>query len=111
MTDAVVFACDANYAPYAYFAGRQIAMAHPDRSFDICVFSMDALTPPPAIAQLGIECRRIPGANPFEDAVHQTRHTAATYLRRVRSKLRALGHDVDTKLALRDAATSLRLLD
>ncbi len=80
MTDAVVFACDANYAPYAYFAGRQIAMAHPDRSFDICVFSMDALTPPPAIAQLGIECRRIPGANPFEDAVHQTRHTAATYL-------------------------------
>jgi len=35
--DAVVFACDRNYAPYAKFAATQIAVLSPARGFDICI--------------------------------------------------------------------------
>ena len=77
---AVVFACDRNYAPYAFFAGRQIANAHPERSFDICVFSTDRLEMPKEIEDLGIKYRPIEKGNPFQNELFPTRHGAATYL-------------------------------
>lgn len=79
--NAVVMACDKNYAPYALFLASQIALSHPDRNFDICIFSQDVLELPPGLAELGINLEIIPGQNPFSNGPNPSRHGAAAYLR------------------------------
>ncbi len=79
--NAVVMACDKNYAPYALFLASQIASSHPDRNFDICIFSQDVLELPAGLAELGITLEMIPGQNPFSNGPNQSRHGAAAYLR------------------------------
>ncbi|MCX7300296.1 MAG: glycosyltransferase family 8 protein [Rhodobacterales bacterium] len=78
---AVVMACDAGYAPYALTLADQIARTHPDRSFDICIFSTDPLTLPPALKQAGFLFETIALRNPFEGGPHQSRHGSEAYLR------------------------------
>lgn len=81
MDYAVVMACDANYAPYALFLASQIALAHPSRNFDICIFSQDLLDVPPALRELGITSETISGENPFRNGPNPSRHGEAAYLR------------------------------
>ncbi len=78
---AVVMACDAGYAPYALTLADQIARAHPDRTFDICLFSAKPLTLPPGLESLGVRLETITAPNPFEDGPNASRHGAETYLR------------------------------
>lgn len=40
---SVVFSVDQNFFPYALFAASQIAAAHPNRDFDICILSTEPL--------------------------------------------------------------------
>lgn len=78
---AVVMACDANYAPYAFFMAEQIALLHPDRTFDICVFSQDDLVLPPGLLGTGLKLMKLPPGNPFRTGTQADRHGAAAYLR------------------------------
>ena len=78
---AVVMACDARYAPYAFFMAEQIALLHPDRTFDICVFSQDNLDLPAALGATGLRLMKLPPGNPFQSGTHADRHGAAAYLR------------------------------
>lgn len=65
--------------------------------------AVDGSDPPPSQVDA-----RLPGAR---EASARTWYCPATYLRRVREKLRALGVAVETKLELRDAALEYGLLD
>jgi lipopolysaccharide biosynthesis glycosyltransferase len=77
---AVVMACDAGYAPYAFALAEQIARTEPGRSFDICIFSAEALTLPQSLLPLGLRLETITGPNPYAGP-NQSRHGSATYLR------------------------------
>jgi lipopolysaccharide biosynthesis glycosyltransferase len=79
--NAVVLACDSNYAPYAFFLAQQIATMHPDRNFDICIFSQDLIEIPEGLRDFGLKLEAIPGGNPFNTCLHLSRHGVATYLR------------------------------
>ncbi len=79
--NAVVLACDANYAPYALFLAQQIATTHPGRNFDICIFSQDVIEIPVGLRHLGLKLESIPGENPFSKSLYLSRHGSATYLR------------------------------
>lgn len=82
--DAVVFACDRNYAPYAKFAAAQIAALNPARSFDICICIPEgdpALASDLADPRLRI-CRIATGGILAPLSLDQ-RRTEATYLRLV----------------------------
>ncbi len=78
---AVVMACDAGYAPYAFALADQIARAHPSRDFDICIFSTDLLTVPATLSRLDVLVEQVPPPNPFLGGLHQSRHGAGAYLR------------------------------
>lgn len=78
---AVVMACNAGYAPYAFCMAEQIARAHPDRDFDICIFSDEALALPPSLAALGLRLVTLGADNPFLDIPNPSRHGHSTYLR------------------------------
>lgn len=57
---AVVFACDRRYLPYALFAAARLAALHPARRFDICLCSLDGdLVVPETLASLGLRVCRI----------------------------------------------------
>jgi lipopolysaccharide biosynthesis glycosyltransferase len=81
MEYAVVLACDSNYAPYAFFVAKQIATMHPNRNFDICIFSQDVIKAPEGLNELGVKLEIISGDNPFSNGPYLSRHGAATYLR------------------------------
>lgn len=53
---AVIFCCDDNYLPYALFAANQIATHHPDRTFDLCLCSLEPLTIPSGLSHLDLRC-------------------------------------------------------
>jgi hypothetical protein len=78
---AVVMACDARYAPYAAALADQIARAHPERGFDICLASAAPLELPDSLGGLGLRRVVMEGANPFAGGPHQSRHGAETFLR------------------------------
>ena len=79
--NAVVLACDAGYLPYALYAAQQIAMAHPQRDFDVTVYCCDAATLPPALADMGVTLGHLDGDNPFAHGPDAGRHGHAAYLR------------------------------
>ncbi len=78
---AVVMACNAGHAPYAFCLAEQIAHAHPDRNFDICIFSDENLTVPATLRALDLRILTWQGRNPFTDAPNLSRHGTATWLR------------------------------
>lgn len=80
-TTAIVMACNAAYAPYALCLAEQIARDHPERSFDICIFSDEPLEVPDTLAPLGVKLISLEGENPFLDTPNFSRHGHSTYLR------------------------------
>ena len=80
---AVVFACDAAYAPYALFAAHQIAaLAGPaqTRGFAIVMAAAESISVPPGLAADGIE---VVDAAPerFDGLILDARRSPAVYLR------------------------------
>ena len=47
---AVVLACNAGYVPYALALLDGLARRHPDRAFDLCLFTDAAIEPPAGLA-------------------------------------------------------------
>lgn len=80
-TSAVVMACDAGYAPYAMVLAQSIIATHPQRDFDIIIFSQDAIIVPEALAAEGLRVEGFARANPYTNGPHVSRHGADTYLR------------------------------
>lgn len=78
---AVVMACNAGHAPYALCMAEQIAQAHPDRDFDICIFSDEVLEIPSSLKGLGVRIITWSDRNPFLNAPNLSRHGRATWLR------------------------------
>ena len=95
---AVVMACNAGHAPYALCLAEQIAEAHPDRDFDICIFSDEILKIPPSLKGLGVRVITWLDANPFVDAPNLSRHGRATWLRLLVPQ--ALAHQYERVLYL-----------
>ncbi|CAN5664367.1 glycosyltransferase [soil metagenome] len=78
---AVVFACDADYAPFAAFAAAQIARLSPGRGFDIVIASMEGLALPASLGWAGIRTCRIETAGAFAGLNLDRRRTESAYLR------------------------------
>ena len=78
---AIVFACDGNYAPFAWFAAAQIAALAPGRDFDICLAAMETPAPVPGLAELGVRLCRVETGGIFADLCRDARRTEAAYLR------------------------------
>jgi len=79
--NAIVMACDASYAPYAFALTKQIIECHPARDFDICIYSALPLFLPKELEKLGIIFELVPLQNPFEGGPNISRHGSETYLR------------------------------
>ena len=77
---AVAFACDGNYLKYALFAAMQLAALAPERDFDICICSTEALAPP-AGALEGLRFCQVRIDASFAGLNLDRRRTEATYLR------------------------------
>jgi hypothetical protein len=79
----VIFACDDNYARFAWFAAAQIARLNPHRDFDICLCAPgeDLAPPPPGLAPLGVRLCRVDTGGIFAGLSLDSRRTEATYLR------------------------------
>ncbi|WP_420023083.1 glycosyltransferase family 8 protein [Cereibacter azotoformans] len=95
---AVIFCCDRNYYPYAMFAAAQIAGRHPDRGFDICIASLEAIEEPHSLSELAVRHCTIDAAHLFADFGLDDRRTAVTYLRLVLPE--AFSEDYDRILYL-----------
>ena len=95
---AVVFCCGMNYLPFAAIAAEQIATAHPDRDFDICIASDAALQLPDTLRPLGLRTVEIPTADEFNGLRLDARQTPAAYLRLALPE--ALSEDYDRLLYL-----------
>lgn len=79
---AVVFACDRHYLPYALFAAARLAALHPARRFDICLCSLDAdLAVPASLSGLGLRVCRIDTGGLLSGLRCDARRTEAAYLR------------------------------
>ena len=78
---AVVMACDEGYLPYAFCLAETIARLHPDRDFDLCVFTPAPADPPAGLAVPDLRVIAPREGNPFLDAQRDARHGMATYLR------------------------------
>lgn len=78
---AVVFCCDANYLPFAALAIHTLLRNNPDRDYDICITSLDALDMPPALEGQGIRMCRIDVGGAFDGMPVSERLTIAAYLR------------------------------
>ena len=79
---AVVFACDANYAPYAQFAAAQIIRLNPRRAFDVCICTSDpALVLADDLARAGGRLCRVDTGGLFGALSLDARRTEAAYLR------------------------------
>jgi lipopolysaccharide biosynthesis glycosyltransferase len=78
---AVVFACDNNYARFALLAAEQIARAHPERDFDICLCSDEDLHLPPGLARHGFRVCRVATGGAFEGLRLDPGKTDVVYLR------------------------------
>lgn len=78
--DAVVIACDAAYHPYASFLAWQLALAQPDRSFDIVIASETPLAAPRVIADLGVRHVTIDAEETLGRLPTDARRSRAAYL-------------------------------
>lgn len=78
---AVVMACNQAYAPYALCLAEQIAQRHPDRKFDICIFSDEQIIIPETLRYIGLRTFRLETSNFLQRAPISSRHSIATYFR------------------------------
>ena len=78
---AVVLACNAGYVPYALALLDGLARRHPDRAFDLCLFTDAAIEPPAGLAFSDLRVIVARGDNPFLAMDGRSRHGTATYLR------------------------------
>ena len=79
---AVVFACDANYAPYAQFAAAQIIRLNPRRNFDVCICTSDPeLVLTDDLARAGGRLCRVDTGGLLSSLSLDGRRTEASYLR------------------------------
>lgn len=78
---AVVFACDQRYSQYTHFAATQIARLKPDRTFDICLCSTEALEPVLTLAGHRLRLCRVEARGLFSGMKVDARRSQATYLR------------------------------
>lgn len=79
--NAVVLCCDANYLPFAALAIHTLVRNNPDRDFDICITSLNALAMPPALAAHDIRMCQIDVGDVFDGMPVSERFTVAAYLR------------------------------
>lgn len=78
---AVVFACDAGYAPYAWFAAERIAALSPGRDFDICLAAMEPPAEAPGLAHVGMRLCHVETGGVFAGLCRDARRSEAAYLR------------------------------
>jgi hypothetical protein len=78
---AIVFACDSNYAPFAWFAAERLARLAPDRDFDICLAAMETPAAVPGLEGIGVRRCRVETGGVFADLCRDARRTEAAYLR------------------------------
>lgn len=78
---AVVFCCDQNYLAFACLAATQIAAAHPDRDFDICLCSDALLSLPKTLEPFGLRLVHVGIDDRFSGLRLDARRTHAAYLR------------------------------
>lgn len=77
----IALACDKNYAPYSIRLARRVAELHPQRDFDICIFSLDNLELPQQCKTLGITTCQIPDQDIAPPHSATGRHGLAAYIR------------------------------
>ncbi len=78
---AVFFCADDRYAPYTLFLAAQIAAAHPDRDFDICIVSSTRPSPHALHQALNIRLVQVDVETVEQRAKVGARIGMATYLR------------------------------
>lgn len=78
---AILLACDANYFPYATLLASQIAQAHPNRSFDICIMSNEDLPECSLIATHDIRLLRFHMPESWASLATDKKITLAAYQR------------------------------
>lgn len=111
---AVVFCCDQNYLPFACLAASQIASAHPDRDFDICLCSDAPLSLPKTLDRFALRLINVDIADRFSGLRLDARRTHAAYLRLALPNALAAEYDrllyLDSDIFFRHGDVS-RLLD
>jgi hypothetical protein len=90
---AVFFCADDRYVPFTLFLAAQIAAAHPDRNFDLCVVSQDRLNPHPLFDTLNLRIVQVETTKLAEHANIGERLGMATYLRLFMPRLWQLDYD------------------
>lgn len=78
---AIVFACGGSYVRCALLAAAQIARAHPDRDFDICLCSNEDLAIPPGLAPHRFRACRVSTGALFRGLRLDSGRTDVVYLR------------------------------
>jgi lipopolysaccharide biosynthesis glycosyltransferase len=78
---AVYLCTDQRYLPYTLFLAGQIAAAHPNRDFDICIVSTDKFAPHPLFKSLGLRILQIDTGTWQQCVLIKDRIGFATYLR------------------------------
>ncbi|MEJ6397456.1 glycosyltransferase family 8 protein [Yoonia sp. 208BN28-4] len=95
---AVVLCCDAKYLPYAALTLHTLVQRNPDRAFDLCITSLDALVLPPVLQDMGVRFCQIDVGDAFAGLPVNDRFSIAAYLRLALPD--ALGGDYDRILYL-----------
>ncbi|MCV2878880.1 glycosyltransferase family 8 protein [Sedimentimonas flavescens] len=78
---AVVFCCDDGYLPYALHAANQISQMHPNRDFDLCVVSYEAITIPEGLRSVRLRTCTVDAEAFFALFPTKSRHGATAYAR------------------------------
>ncbi|WP_342078379.1 glycosyltransferase family 8 protein [Yoonia sp. SS1-5] len=78
---AIILCCDARYLPFAALTISTIVATNPDREFDICIASEQALDTPPALTNHGVRMCQIDVGDAFAGFPTSERFSMAAYLR------------------------------
>lgn len=78
---AIALACDRAYAPYTTRLAARLAATHPQRTFDICIFSTENFELPQACRDAGVILHTLSNLDAIPAAAAAGRHGIATYIR------------------------------
>lgn len=78
---AVVLCCDANFVKFAAFVISQITSQHPERDFDICLCSTEAISLPSTLDVTNLRTCQITVPDLLADAPQSDRINLSSYLR------------------------------
>ena len=90
---AVYFCTDERYLPYTLFLAQQIANAHPNRDFDLCIVSASGVAPHPLLDAINIRAVHVDVSTLERHANIGARIGFATYLRVFLPELWAQDYD------------------